>query len=413
MKLASCAVVLVLGLAACGEEDEPSLGASAPKTTLVAALGDSITEGAPQPDRWYGYWAERRLKAPGSATAGSRGRRRRRSRRGWTGAREGADVLIVQGGINDIAQGRPVEEAARNLRAMAERGRRLKLRVALAEVLPWNNGFPGAVRPVKRLNRLIARIGRDLGVPVYPWYAKLDDPANPGRMKAEWTSDGTTRRSRGIGAWRRPCGFPARVEHRVDHRLGQLPGERVLLAGVEAAEQQRSVLDRDARRRGRTSAAASPPSSRQAASQANAPRHTITRGSSSVELLARVGEAVVALLRQRLVRRRRAAHRGGDEGVVQPQAVVAPTRLGWLANPVRCIEREQPVARAIAGEHPAGAVRAVRGRGEAEHVDRAPGSPKPGTGRPQYSSSRERRPLLARHLLAPLDEARAARGRPV
>ena len=35
----------------------------------------------------------------------------------------------------------------------------------------------------------------------------------------------------------------ARCEHRVDHRLRELAGERVLLAGVEAADQQRPVLD--------------------------------------------------------------------------------------------------------------------------------------------------------------------------
>src|SRR5262245_36975420 len=42
----------------------------------------------------------------------------------------GADVLLVQGGINDIAQGRPVETAADNLRAMVRRGRELGLWVA-------------------------------------------------------------------------------------------------------------------------------------------------------------------------------------------------------------------------------------------------------------------------------------------
>ena len=40
---------------------------------------------------------------------------------------DGADVLIVQGGINDIAQGRPVEPAAANLRALVERGLALGL----------------------------------------------------------------------------------------------------------------------------------------------------------------------------------------------------------------------------------------------------------------------------------------------
>ena len=56
----------------------------------------------------------------------------------------GADVLVVQGGINDIAQGRPVAAAAENLRAMVRRGKELGLRVLLVDLLPWNNGWPDA-----------------------------------------------------------------------------------------------------------------------------------------------------------------------------------------------------------------------------------------------------------------------------
>ena len=67
----------------------------------------------------------------------------------------GADALIVQGGINDIAQGRPVEPAADNLRAMVQQGKALGLRVAITEVLPWNNGYPEADPKIRHLNELI------------------------------------------------------------------------------------------------------------------------------------------------------------------------------------------------------------------------------------------------------------------
>src|SRR4029077_9234747 len=97
-----------------------------------------------------------------------------------------ADVLIVQGGINDIAQRHPVEPAAENLRAIVERGLELGLRVVVAEVLPWNNGHPRAETPIRRLNALI----RELGAPVLPFYDTLEDPERPGRMREEWTSDG-------------------------------------------------------------------------------------------------------------------------------------------------------------------------------------------------------------------------------
>ena len=83
-----------------------------------------------------------------------------------------------------------MEHAAENLRAMVRRGRELGLRVALADVLPWNNGWPDAEPTIRRLNALIAEIARDEHVPLLPFHDTLEDPERPGRMRAEWTSDG-------------------------------------------------------------------------------------------------------------------------------------------------------------------------------------------------------------------------------
>jgi lysophospholipase L1-like esterase len=99
-------------------------------------------------------------------------------------------VLVVQGGINDIVQDRPVEQAADNLRRMVERGKQLVGRVALVELLPWNNGYPQADPKIRRLNALIHEIARDEDVPVLPFYSTLEDPDRPGRMREAWTSDG-------------------------------------------------------------------------------------------------------------------------------------------------------------------------------------------------------------------------------
>ena len=95
-------------------------------------------------------------------------------------------MLVVQGGINDIVQGRPVADAAANLRAMIDRGHALGLRVVVANVLPWNNGWPGAEAPIRELNALIA----GMGVPVLPFYETLEDPERRGRMREEWTIEG-------------------------------------------------------------------------------------------------------------------------------------------------------------------------------------------------------------------------------
>jgi len=102
----------------------------------------------------------------------------------------GADALVVQGGINDIAQTRSVEKAAANLRAMVRRGKELGLRVAIADVLPWNNGWPDTEPRIRELNELIAALARDESIPLLSFHDTLEDPDRPGRMRADWTSDG-------------------------------------------------------------------------------------------------------------------------------------------------------------------------------------------------------------------------------
>ena len=102
----------------------------------------------------------------------------------------GSDVLVVQGGINDIAQGRSVAEAAENLRAMVRRGKELGLPLLLVDLLPWNNGWPGAEPRIRKLNALIAEIARAEDVTLLPFHDTLEDPDRPGRMREEWTSDG-------------------------------------------------------------------------------------------------------------------------------------------------------------------------------------------------------------------------------
>ena len=102
----------------------------------------------------------------------------------------GAHVLIVQGGINDIAQGRGVEAAAASLQGMLRRGKELGLRVAIADVLPWNNGWPDAEPKIRRLNALIATIAREESAPMLPFHDTLEDADRPGRMREEWTHEG-------------------------------------------------------------------------------------------------------------------------------------------------------------------------------------------------------------------------------
>jgi lysophospholipase L1-like esterase len=155
----------------------------------IAALGDSITAGSPWDDDPAIGWpaaaaeADPRLRFTVRAVYG----KRTDEIAAWLDdAAAGAEVLVVQGGINDIAQGRPVAEAAANLEAMVRRGQELRLRVVVANVLPWNNGWPDAEAPIRELNALIDR----MGVPVLPFHETLEDPERPGRMRDDWTVEG-------------------------------------------------------------------------------------------------------------------------------------------------------------------------------------------------------------------------------
>ncbi len=125
------------------------------------------------------------------------------------------------------------------------------------------------------------------------------------------------------------------------------------------------------------------------------------------ELPLEIGQAAVALDGRGPVRRRRTAHRRGDVGVAQLQAVSdgGRGRLVGEAGPEH--GREQPVAGTITREDPAGAVGAVgRGR-EARDQDPGPRVAEPGYRAAPVRVRAERRPLLPRHLLAPLDQTRA------
>jgi lysophospholipase L1-like esterase len=165
---------------------------------VVVALGDSITGGSPGYDSRQGgdeksqweYWAARADPGLEFRNCGVYGERTDEIKARLEECARDADALVVQGGINDIAQGRAPDGAAENLRAMVRRGKELGLRVVIADVLPWNNGWPGTESDIRRLNDLIAGIALEEAIPLLPFHDTLEDPGRPGRMREEWTSDG-------------------------------------------------------------------------------------------------------------------------------------------------------------------------------------------------------------------------------
>jgi lysophospholipase L1-like esterase len=173
---------------------------------VVCALGDSISAGSPgfdpdpaerarrgfgdDPESQWEHWAALRDPRLEFRNHGIYGQRTDEIAARLEDSAAGADVLVVQGGINDIAQGRAVEPAAENLRRMVRRGRELGLRVVLADVLPWNNGWPAAEPGIRRLNELVRALAREEGVELLPFHDTLEDPERPGRMREEWTAEG-------------------------------------------------------------------------------------------------------------------------------------------------------------------------------------------------------------------------------
>jgi lysophospholipase L1-like esterase len=172
---------------------------------IVACLVDSITAGSPlwdpdpvvrsrieSPDersQWE-WWAMRMHGELELRNHGVYGERTDEIAKRLTAALEGAAAIVVQGGINDVVQGRPIEQAASNLAGMVHRVRNAGVPVALADVLPWNNGSGAAANEIARLNGLIAAIADNTGIPLLPFNATLSDPSRPHRMRDEWTDDG-------------------------------------------------------------------------------------------------------------------------------------------------------------------------------------------------------------------------------
>jgi lysophospholipase L1-like esterase len=162
--------------------------------TVVACLGDSITEGSPfwdartrsgDPTAPWEHWAGLRFPGLELRNFGIWGERTDEIAVRFDEAVDGADAFVVQGGINDIAQGRPIEPAAETLQRLLERGLALGLAVAVCDVLPWNGGGPGAADSIRALNGRI----RAFGLPLLPFHDTLADPADERRMKDEWTHE--------------------------------------------------------------------------------------------------------------------------------------------------------------------------------------------------------------------------------
>jgi lysophospholipase L1-like esterase len=205
-------------LAGCGSEEEapdpdPPVPAGAERGTTVAALGDSITAGNPlydpdpqqraalgfgdDPESQYEYWAAEADLDLDFVNCGVFGERTEEIAKRLPDCAKEADLLIVQGGINDIAQtlgsgagADVVGGAAANIDGMLAQAEEMGLDAAVANVLPWNNGHPDADAPIEALNAEIAEIAKRRGIPLLDFHSALEARDAPGTMAPQYTDDG-------------------------------------------------------------------------------------------------------------------------------------------------------------------------------------------------------------------------------
>lgn len=172
---------------------------------VVAVAGDSISAGSPlwdpnpavrariaRPDersswQWWASRADARLEFRTTAVYGER---TDEIARRLELVLAGADVLVVQGGINDVVQRQPLENAAENLGAMLDRGATAGVALAVTDVLPWNNGDRRTAEAIVRLNALIGELAAHADAALLPFHDTLADPADPWRMRDGLTDDG-------------------------------------------------------------------------------------------------------------------------------------------------------------------------------------------------------------------------------
>jgi lysophospholipase L1-like esterase len=135
------------------------------------------------------YWAHREHPGLRFRNCGGRGQRTEEIARRLESCTDGADAVVIQGGINDLRGGVRPQTILANLRAMVRAANRSGLEVAVADLLPYNPD-PGTDATIERLNRRIAAMARNSGATPLRFHRTLEDPLNPAAMKPEWTADG-------------------------------------------------------------------------------------------------------------------------------------------------------------------------------------------------------------------------------
>jgi lysophospholipase L1-like esterase len=163
------------------------------------ALGDSTTAGTPgwrspieapphgsgDERSQYAYWLMRAHPEWEVLNRGVNGERSdeiaRRFSRDVLDAHPAAVIIIA--GVNDVYQGRSVDDVIQNLRAMYDRARAAGLRVLAGTIVPYNTATPEQNHKMREINRWIEREAhRDPNITFVDTRRAVSSPDDPDRL---------------------------------------------------------------------------------------------------------------------------------------------------------------------------------------------------------------------------------------
>jgi lysophospholipase L1-like esterase len=202
--VAAAVAAAALLAAGCGGGGGDGIATEGGHHQLIAAIGDSITAGYPgyspdaapyrrigiarNPESQWEWWAHKRHPELDFRNCGVRGQTTAQIARRLDRCTRGANGVVIQGGINDLQRHIPGLVVLRNLRAMVRAAKRRDLDVAVADVLPFGRA-PQVDPAIDELNRRIAAMARHEGATILHFHRTLEDPAHPGAIKPQWSSE--------------------------------------------------------------------------------------------------------------------------------------------------------------------------------------------------------------------------------
>jgi len=134
----------------------------AERQIIIAALGDSTTAGTPfekDPEGPYTAWLAKRHPEWDVRNYGVAGETTDQIRARFdTLLAEGPRYMIILGGANDIRQGLPLENTAKNLLYMYRRAKGKFVIPIAASVLPFDHASPIQNKQIRDLNRWIKKM---------------------------------------------------------------------------------------------------------------------------------------------------------------------------------------------------------------------------------------------------------------